>query len=69
MRPIHYLVIYLFCAYVVYLANITQFVVWLFYPDIIPSTFVALCGVWMYMLSMYLENLFVLHDTTFEDLI
>lgn len=69
MRPIHYLVIFIFCAYFVYLANLTQAFIWFFYPDMIPSTFVAMCGVLMYLLTMYLESIFTEHDTTFEDLI
>lgn len=69
MRPIHHLVIFLFCAYCVYFVNITQAFIWVIDPNMIPSTFVAACGVLMYLLSMYLENIFVNNNTSFQDLV
>lgn len=69
MRPVHYLLIYIACVYFVGIVNILQVVLWAIVPNYVPSLFVALCGVVMFLLNGYVEHQISKNNIQLEDLL
>ena len=69
MRPVHYLLIYIACMYLIAIINILQVVAWVVIPRFEPSIFVALCGTIMFVANAYVEHLISKNNIELEDLL
>jgi len=69
MRPVHYLLVYIACMYLIAIINILQVVAWVIIPRFEPSIFVAICGTIMFLLNAYVEHLINKNNIVLEDLL
>lgn len=69
MRPIYYLLIYVFCIHVIMVLNIIQAGMFVFIPKFEPSYVIAVCGIAAIILNAFVENYFSNRKIEVEDLL